>query len=69
MVPGEPAGAARCEVTRSNPRLQNIHRGHCRSLDITARSALPAKDLHQQRDDQCVEQELADHERIQSPVG
>ena len=32
MVSIEPASTARCEVTGSDPRLESVDRGHCRSL-------------------------------------
>ena len=37
VVSGEPACAARREVTRSNPRPESVHRGHCRSLSLQRR--------------------------------
>src|ERR1700722_5345986 len=36
MVSDEPACAARCEITGSNPGLEGVYRGHCRTLAFNA---------------------------------
>jgi hypothetical protein len=38
VVSREPARAARRKVTRSNPRHESVHRGHCRGLSSPSRS-------------------------------
>ncbi len=40
--PANPPARQGAKLPRSNPRLQDIHRGHCRSLNRQRSSALPS---------------------------